>query len=214
MLRRTIMGVAAACSLAAAPAYAQVSIGAAPGTAPYSGPAATYDFESPAPVVGGLVTTGSVNGVRAQPFGSSGNYWTVGPSDGSPGVLDLSTFASIGAVSFIWGSVDAYNTIEVFDRLGVLIDSFTGADVALPANGDQVDPSKNPIVTLSFSGATRDNIGGLRLISTQNAFEVDNFSVTAVPEPGVWAMLLVGFGFIGSFMRRQKRQRRLRVNYA
>src|SRR3546814_4756189 len=72
----------------------------------------TYDFESPAPVSGGLVTTGSSNGIRAQPFGSAGNYWAVGPSDGSPGVMDLASIGDIFNVSFLWGSVDAYNTIE------------------------------------------------------------------------------------------------------
>jgi hypothetical protein len=214
MLKRTLMAAAMGCALTAAPAYAQVNIGAAPGTSPYSGPAPTYDFESPAPVTGGLVTSTSVGGVSAQPFGSTGNFWTVGPTDGSPGVLDLSSFAAIGAISFIWGSVDSYNTLEVLDRLGGVLASFTGADVALPANGNQIDPSTNPLVTLTILGADQTNIGGLRLISTQNAFEVDNFAVTAVPEPGIWAMLLIGFGFIGAFMRGQKRTRRMRLTYA
>lgn len=224
MLRRTMMAAAAACALAAAPAYAQVTIGAAPGTSPYSGPSPTYDFEGGgvdggAPITGGLVVN-THNGIGAQPwpFTSPGNhYWTVGPVgqvNTGPGILDLSGFAQLGWVKFIWGSVDTYNTLEVLDRLGGVLETFTGSDVALPANGDQFNPGTNPLVTLTFSGADQSNIGGLRLTSTSQAFEVDNFSVNAVPEPGVWAMLLVGFGFIGSFMRRQKRQRRLRVNYA
>lgn len=214
MLRRTLMVAAASCALAAAPAYAQVNLSAVPGSDPYAGPAPTYDFESAAPVTGGLVTSTSVGGVSAQPFGSTGNFWTVGPTDGTPGVLDLSSFASIAAVSFIWGSVDAYNTIEVLDRLNNVIATFTGADAAVNPNGNQTSPITNPLATLTFSGATQSNIGGLRLISTQNAFEVDNFAITAVPEPGIWAMLLIGFGFIGAFMRGQKRSRRMRLKVA
>jgi len=214
MLRKTVMVLAASCALAAAPAFAQVNLTAVPGSDPYAGPAPTYDFESAAPVTGGLVTSTSVSGVSAQPYGSTGNFWTVGPTDGSPGVLDLSGFAQIAAISFIWGSVDAYNTIEVLDRLSNVIATFTGADAAVNPNGNQTSPITNPLATLTFSGATQTNIGGLRLISTQNAFEVDNFAVTAVPEPGIWAMLLIGFGFIGAFMRGQKRSRRLRLKVA
>lgn len=214
MLRRTLMVAAATCAFAAAPAYAQVNLSAVPGSDPYVGPAPTYDFESAAPTVGGLVTTGDTSGISAQPYGSTGNYWTVGPTDGSPGTLDLSSFAGIASISFIWGSVDAYNTLEVLDRLGGVLRTFTGTDVALPADGDQTDPTTNPLVSLTFSGIDQGNIGGLRLSSTQNAFETDNFAVTAVPEPGVWAMLLIGFGFIGAFMRGQKRTRRIRLNYA
>ncbi len=214
MLRRTLLIAAAACAFVAAPASAAVSISAVDGTSPYSGPTPTYDFETPAPVTGGLVTNTSTS-VRAQPYGSTGNYWTVGPSDGTPGTLDLSSFAAIGAISFIWGSVDTYNTLEVLDRLGNVITgaTFTGSDVTLPANGNQTNPATNPLVTLSITGSDQTNIGGLRLSSTQNAFETDNFAVTAVPEPAIWALLLLGFGFIGAFLRGDKRKKRMRLKY-
>jgi hypothetical protein len=214
MLKRALLTAAAACAFAASPAYAQATLVAAPGSNPYAGPAPTYDFEAPAPVTGGLVTTGDLSGIRAQPFGSTGNYWTVGPSDGSPGFLDLSSFAAIGAISFIWGSVDSYNTLELVDRLGATIKTFTGSDVVLPPNGNQTDPATNPLVKLSIDAPYQYNIGGLRLTSTQNAFETDNYAVSAVPEPAIWAMLLIGFGFIGASLRGKKRQERLRVNYA
>lgn len=214
MFRRTLMMAAAVCAVAAAPAYASVSLSSVPGSDPYAGPAPTYDFETTAPVTGGLVTSGSLSGIRAQPYGSTGNYWTVGPSDGSPGLLDLSSFAAIGAISFIWGSVDSYNSIDVLDRLGNVIQTFTGADAAVNPNGNQTNPVTNPLARIAIGGADQYNIGGLRLTSTQNAFEVDNFAVAAVPEPAIWAMLLIGFAFIGGSMRGRKRQQRLRLKYA
>jgi hypothetical protein len=207
------MTAAALCAFAAAPAYAQATLVVAPGSDPYAGPPPTYDFETPAPVTGGTVTNGFLSGIHAQPFGSTGNYWTVGPTEGSPGKLDLSSFAGIASISFIWGSVDSYNTLEVLDRLNNVIATFTGADAALPPNGNQNDPATNPLATLTFDGIMQGNIGGLRLSSTQNAFETDNFAVTAVPEPGIWAMLLIGFAFIGAFLRGQKRQTRMRLKY-
>jgi hypothetical protein len=214
MLKKTIITAAALCAFVAAPAYAQATLAVVPGSDPYVGPTPTYDFESPAPTTGGATRTGFVSGIAAQPFGSTGNYWTVGPTDGTPGTLDLASFAGIASISFIWGSVDSYNTLEVLDRLNNVIATFTGADAALPANGDQANPGTNPLATLTFSGTTQGNIGGLRLSSSQNAFEVDNFAVTAVPEPGIWALLLLGFGFIGAFLRGQKRQKRMRLKLA
>lgn len=199
-----ILAGAAALSFASA-AQAAVTITATPGTDPYSGPVPTYDFETPAPVTGGLVRTGSESGVSAQPYGSTGNFWTVGPDDGTPGTLDLSSFGDIFNLSFIWGSVDDYNLLEVLDGGGNVIATFDGFDVALPPNGDQVDPSKNPLVHLFFDGGDESLVAGLRLSSSQNAFEVDNFAINPVPEPGTWAMMLLGFGAVGGAMRLRRR---------
>ena len=41
---------------------------------------------------------------------------------------------------------------------------------------------------------------------------LDNVSFAAVPEPSTWAMLILGFGFVGSAMRRRKTN--VRVAYA
>jgi hypothetical protein len=201
-------------------ANAGVILTSNPGTSPYTGPAPTYDFDPAGAslVTGGLITTGSLGGVRAQPFGSTGFYWTVGPADGTPGFLDLSGHAWIENISFIWGSTDTYNTLDVMARDGTtVLASFTGNDAALTfPNGDQSDPFTNPWATLHISGADQYDIGGLRLTSTQNAFEVDNFAINGVPEPTTWAMMLLGFGAIGFAMRRRKDTRalgRIRLSY-
>ena len=202
-----IASTAAAIALSVSAASAAVTLSFTAGTDPYSGPTPTYDFETAAPFTGGLITTGSLGGIRAQPFGSTGNYATVGPSDGTPGILDLTAFATISSVSFIWGSVDAYNTLKVLDRLGGTLASYTGIDVSALANGNQSDPFTNPLVTLSFTGADASNIGSFEFSASSNAFEFDNVSVmgTAVPEPTTWAMMLFGFGLIGSLARRNQR---------
>lgn len=201
-------------------ANAAVILTSVPGSAVYSGPTPTYDFDpsGTAFVTGGQIRNSSVSGVAAQPFGSTGNYYTVGPSDGSPGFLDLSNFAGIASLSFIWGSTDAYNTLEVIGKDNSLLASFTGADAALVfPDGDQSDPFTNPLATLTFTNGDQFNVGGLRFISTQNAFEVDNFAINAVPEPGTWGMMLLGFGAIGFAMRRRKGTqgtKRIRLSYS
>lgn len=215
---RTLIGkmmLASAMALALpAAANAAVTIASTtPGTDPYSGPTPTFDFESAAPVTGGVVTDTSLGGVRAQPFGSTGNYWAVGPTDGSPGVMDLSGFGDIFNISFLWGSVDSYNLIEFLDGDNNVLASFTGSDIFNPANGDQTDPNLNPLVRFDVSGGDVSSLTRLRLSSTSNAFETDNFTINAVPEPATWALMLLGFGAIGYGMRR-RRPNTVRVRFA
>jgi len=218
VMKKLGLTLAAAAAAFASPSYAAITIGAVAGNAVYSGPTPTYDFESPAPVsgTGDAIVTGSTSPLYAQPLGSTGNYWAIGPFAGSPaeGILDLSSFAQIGTISFIWGSVDAYNVLEVLGLDGVTaIATFDGSDVVLPPDGDQVDPAKNPLVTLTFNGGDEYNVTGLRLISKgaggveRNAFEIDNVAIAPVPEPATWAMMMLGFGAVGFAMRRRQNTR-------
>ena len=204
---RTAFTALAALSLlgTAGAAQAAISISAVPGAASYAG-SFTYDFESSAPVTGGAIRTGSHSGLAAQPLGSTGNYWTMGPSDGATGVMNLAGFAAINSIGFIWGSVDNYNWIDVLARDGSVLRTFNGVDVALVPDGSWTALAMNPYATISFTGADRANIGALRFRSTTNAFEVDNFAIGAVPEPSMWAMLVIGFGALGGSMRAQTRK--------
>jgi hypothetical protein len=194
-----------AVAFAAPSAQASITIASVtPGTVPYSGPTPTYDFESPAPASGGLIRTDSPGGIAAQPYGSTGAYWTVGTSDGTPGILDLTSFGDIFNISFIWGSVDEYNLLEFLDVDGNVLASFGGTAIYNPANGNQGDPNTNPVVRFDVTGTDVSALARLRLSSTANAFETDNFAINAVPEPTTWMTMLFGFGAIGFGMRRRK----------
>lgn len=107
-------------------------------------------------------------------------------------------------ISFLWGSMDAYNTLSLLDRAGAVIASYSGLDVAPPADGNQGAAATNRRVTFTTDGATSP-IYGVRFASTQPAFEVDNvaFADTAVPEPATWGMMIAGFGMIGGVLRRR-----------
>jgi hypothetical protein len=56
-------------------------------------------------------------------------------------------------------------------------------------------PSSDGSYSFSYQNAGGDNFGAL----------LDNVSVSAVPEPETYAMLLAGLGFVG-FMARRKRR--------
>ena len=189
-------------------ANATVSVSAVAGCNVYCGPTPiTYDFNSaagtPTFVGGNVVGPGTTNNAFAAPVGGSGLYYSVGPSTSHPGTITLGS--NIGAFSFIWGSIDTFNFLTLTTAGGTY--NFSGTSIAAliptPANGSQTLNPQNPIVTFLLSGLDQTNVR-LRLNSSQNAFEIDNIAVTTVPEPGTWAMMLLGFGALGFAIRRRK----------
>ena len=190
----------------AAPANATITFTTQPGSNPYAGPTPTYDFDASTPTFSGgnVVGPGTTSGQFAQPFGSTGQYYSVGPSTSTPGTIDLSSFGDIFNLSFIWGSVDTYNTLTFLDASNNVLATFTGNQIFNPANGDQTSPNTNPLVTFFFDGTDISNVASMQLSSTQNAFEIDDIAVNGVPEPATWAMMLLGFGAVGIAMRRGK----------
>src|SRR6478752_10066500 len=143
--RRVLAAVAALAVTGSA--HAAIVIGSiTPGSTPYAGPTPTYDFDSlpgTPSLTGGSVVSGTT-GNHAQPVGSTGGYYAVGPSDGNPGTIDLSGWDFIFNISLIWGSVDSYNTLEFLDAGNNVLASFVGSDIWVPANGNQSDPNTNP----------------------------------------------------------------------
>jgi hypothetical protein len=142
---------------------------------------------------GALIDIGS-DGTGAQPFQTTGSYLSVTGS----GTENVS-FSARNSVSFFWGSLDTYNTISFSDG-----SSFTGAQIAamtgLLATGCQTLTDCNRYFT--FTGT---NLTGFSLASSSNSFEITNIS--AVPEPGTWAMMILGFLGVGfTAYRRNNKQ--------
>jgi hypothetical protein len=155
---------------------------------------------------GGSIYTASVSGVTAQPLGSAGGFWSIGPSPSTqagPGQVTFST--AVKYYGFLWGSPDSYNDVTFS-----LVDTGTkhtsqvtvnGAIKPLPGDGNQAFSAY-----LNFYAGANENITGVRFASSSNALETDNhsFSVSAVPEPKTYAMLLAGLGVMGAIARRRK----------
>jgi hypothetical protein len=222
-MRRSLLAAAAAISFVgmAGTANAAIVIGnVQPANVGLPRPTPTFDFDlNTPPVTDGAIQTGS-NASGAQPVGSTGRYYSVGPSTGGipqdfSGEVDLWSFvAPIGSLSLIWGSVDTYNTLSFLGAGGSVLASFSGSQIINSNFGSQILPSSNPFVTFNITGADQTLIRGLRLTSTQEAFEIDNITIGAVPEPGTWALMLLGFGFVGASLRSRKDRTALRVRYA
>lgn len=205
--------LAALAASTVAPAYAATVLttpGSAASFAPT--PGTVIDFNSPTPpppftlVTTGAagIVSGSLDGQYAQPLFSGGSDYLAVRTGG---VATLQGTTAYDSVSFFLGSIDTYNTVRLLDTLGGVIQTFTGSDFIIPADGDQTDPNTNRRVTIT-RGAGDAAIGGIQFESSQNAAEVDNV-VFAVPEPTTWAMMLVGFGMMGASMRYRRRSTKL-----
>ena len=176
----------AAAALVAMPANAAVTLSFG-GTADAS---ATFNFDGATPEYSGTIFNDSVANVRARPTASTGGYAALAGGAENTATLDLSSFGQIGSISFLWGTPDGYNTLAVDGTTF----SFTGAGLA------------EGVYTLTFTGADRAAVTGLTFSSSQAAFELDNVSVAAVPEPASWAMMIGGFGLVGGAARSRSRK--------
>ena len=153
-----------------------------------------------ATIVGGTVLNSD------QPFAdipkgaiAGGNFLSAGPTTTQPSIVTFDT--PIDYISFLWGSPDTYNGLTIITNLGNVAFSAAGLGFSV-TNGDQ---SFSQYV--QFVAAAGTVITGLQFsnVPSIDAFEVANFSVTAVPEPETYALMLAGFAALG-FMARRRRQ--------
>jgi PEP-CTERM motif len=186
-------------------ASASLSTAAQAATIDFDGTGAPCVFSSTSP----LTNLYSVQGVTFGP-GLSGNGGSILNECGNFGInarsgTDFLAFnggvnsvdelisfaAAVTSLSlYVGNSSDADYTAEFFDSSNALIGSQTISLIG-GSYGE-----------LSFMGA----ISSARIFSTSNVWVADDLSFTAgaVPEPASWALMIAGFGLVGSAMRRRK----------
>lgn len=186
----------------------------APDPGPAAGESILVDFSSatlPAgySLTGGYTYATGTTSAGAAPAGDTTQYLYVS-SALSPNNATLTTAFDLSKISFYWGSIDTYNSVDVLGAGGVTLGSF-GGSLFPPSNGDQHAATSNERV--SFTAGTGEAITGLRFISTGVAFEIDDIAGTPagdgnangiVPEPAAWALMITGFGMVGSIARRRR----------
>ncbi len=104
--------------------------------------------------------------------------------------------AGTGNINF--GSGDILAALNI-NAPGLGFTQFGGTDLFSFVNGQPVFNTG----TFNFSG----------IVTGRSTLTISEVSA-AVPEPTTWAMMLIGFGFIGGPMRSAKRRQKVTVSYA
>jgi hypothetical protein len=206
-MRTNVVVAALAAAFLSSVAHAAVSFTSSPGApdlGPASGETIVVDFDTPAAAgyswSGGLaVKLGTLAGNWATPALDTTQYGVVS-SAFSPNTATLTT-PGLKSISFYWGSVDDYNSLDVLDSVGNVLLTITGSHLPVQG-GDQFIPSTNRRVFIAWDG-NGAAIGGLKFTSTGVAFEFDDFAAAGVPEPATWGMMILGFGMVGLAARRR-----------
>ncbi len=138
----------------------------------------------------------------------------------SPGTRDTTQYLSVqkgksatldtpllSSISFYIGSLDSWNSFT-FNLANGTTQVVTGAALgSLPgmsANGSQTSFTTNGRLTFSFDSA----IDSVIFASSGNALEIGDIAAItasgAIPEPAAWTMMIMGFGGMGSLLRRRQ----------
>jgi len=137
------------------------------------------------------------SGRSLAPLGARGNYLSL--QRGGVATVDLHGATSF---SFLWGSPDAHNFIDIATSDGNV--RFAGSDLAdlrgFAANGDNANAS-----LFNITAATGVTIDSITFRSGGIAFELAQAeaAVTAVPEAGTSALMLIGLVALGGCARRR-----------
>jgi hypothetical protein len=205
--------IVAALIAAAAPAAAvtYTSTNGAPDKGAAAGESILVDFNGALPAGYTLsgdygYATGTVANSYAAPAGDKTRYLYTSTAIPT-GVATLTT-VDLSSVSFYWGSIDTYNSVDVLGAGGEVLYTLAGSTLK-PANGDQAIGSTNRRVFFTAEGD--EVISGLRFTATGKSFEIDDVagkladdgSGATVPEPATWAMMVMGFGLVGYARRRR-----------
>lgn len=198
-LSKTLLAVGALCASIGANAQVAGSLGGGFGT---------FLQLSSAGLSGGSVATRTGGTVYTAdlPFADipagvifGGNFLAAGPTSGAPATLSF-TGGGLDYISFLWGSPDTYNVLTVTSTAGT--QTFTTATLGfLVSNGDQGFSQY-----VQFAGVAGSKILSLNFnnLPQTDAFETANYSITPVPEPQTYALLLAGLGAVGFIARRRR----------
>lgn len=146
---------------------------------------------------------GNVPGDAVNPDADGDRYLAV---QGGSFTVNLGTGQSF--FSFVFGSLDSYNQLRLNFANGTSLLLAGTQIIGAPGTG----PFNSGVNgRVSYDTGSGPQITSAVFSSSQSAFEIDNIAA-AVPEPATWAMMIFGFGLVGSTLRNRKS--RTKVSFA
>jgi hypothetical protein len=119
-------------------------------------------------------------------------------------VLNIGTASSIGTPATVW--TGASTGLAVLLPRGTIADpgnavlTYAGAASDSPYGA----PSVDGLTFLYDETSIQQLTGGNFTMKTDIHFDIDHFTIAAVPEAASWATMVAGFGFIGAMTRRRR----------
>jgi PEP-CTERM motif len=234
-MSKTIRNFAIAMSLSASAFVAQaatVIVGFTPSNTTYGSPCADGSCSTSSAEVANLsygsgsnhtlTWTGSYPATASQPNSLaytpafSGVYGNYGPSfydteqDGLSFTLAASSGYTISNLQVTLAALTPNNYYDGIRSAPTVTLSYLGSTVTQNAGSSDaiisVGQSGTPYSTYDF-GISGNAAGSGNVYWGVNQVQFDITSVSAVPEPGEWAMMLAGLGVVGAVARRRKAAR-------
>lgn len=142
-------------------------------------------------------TTGSIVGLKRSPW----QFSTVDPDAADSFYTSVSGSASatysfaqlMGSVSFLWGSPDSFNNLELVLTAGGVSTVINGVEAQGPISARQQYITITDVV-----------FDSLTFRSGGDAFEFANLEASPVPVPAAGLLLIGGLGMMAALRRRQK----------
>ena len=163
---------------------------------------------------GGIFVNGLGSAITSLAFGYTGEQWRAGNSASDGLVFEYSTNATsltngtwLSSTTLNFAPVRTSGNTALNGNLAINQRTLSGTIAGLSiANG----------ASYGFRWTDRDSTGN------DHGLAVDNLSiratiaplVSAAPEPGTWAMMIIGFGAAGASLRRRKSKMTTRVAFA
>jgi choice-of-anchor C domain-containing protein len=145
-------------------------------------------------------------------------------SDGDGHSIDLIGGFGVGAIGQTIATKAGYTYLLTFDVSGNP-DNYRGAEriVTISAGGANIGAAQYTLGAANSRGDMFWSSRSLKFVATSDLTQLvftgtstpgnccwgaalDNVSVTAVPEPATWAMMIIGFGAAGSMVRTSRRK--------
>ena len=175
-------------------------------------PGVSVTFAGADPVLSGITTNAALDiGFNTTPAGSQ--FLRFIPNFNEPGSITFSFANPVSAFGGYLTSVESSfgtTTVTFFDGSNQLF-PITGPTGANTQFWGVTDAGR------SFSSITFNEIpaaSGRDGLGFDDLYFAIAPSTGAVPEPSTWAMMLLGFGFIGGAMRGAKRRQKVTARYA